>query len=137
MGCAASLVVAGVCVLLAAAAIPFLGLSLIPTFQDRDVLVRLDGQPGTSNLRMTDIATEVARKLQDVPGVNNVGAHVGRAVTGDRVVDVNQADVWVNLESGADYDATRDAIDAAVATSRTSTPRSSPTRPRTSVTWAH
>ncbi|MGH8939590.1 MAG: efflux RND transporter permease subunit, partial [Actinomycetes bacterium] len=76
--------------------------------------MQLEGEPGTSNPRMTEIARDVARELQAIPGVANTGAHVGRAITGDRVTNVNSADVWVNIESDADYDATMDAIRAAV-----------------------
>lgn len=108
-------VISGVAVLaVGALAIPLLGVSFVPSFQDRDVLVRLDGEPGTSNTRMTEIATDVTRRLQGVPGVQDVGAHVGRAITGDRVINVNSSDVWVGIESGADYDATINAIEAAV-----------------------
>lgn len=88
--------------------------SVIPSFKDRDLLVRLDAEPGTSNTRMTEIATEVSRELRSTPGVENVGAHVGRAVAGDQRVDVNTADVWVSVDSGADYDATFASIEDAV-----------------------
>ena len=64
------------------------------------MLVRLDGEPGTSNPRMTQIATGVSRELRSIPGVDNVGAHVGRAVTGDQVVDVNSGELWVSVDAG-------------------------------------
>ncbi|MDP1848371.1 MAG: efflux RND transporter permease subunit [Solirubrobacteraceae bacterium] len=95
-------------------ALPLMGLSLLPTLKDRNVLVRLDAQAGTSNPRMTAIATELSRDLRRISGVQNVGGQVGRAVTGDRIVDVNSAEVVVSMKSGADYDETRAAIDAAV-----------------------
>src|SRR5918992_1192427 len=88
--------------------------SVIPSFKDRDLLVRLDAEPGTSNTRMTEIATQVSRELRSTSGVENVGAHVGRAVAGDQRVDVNTADVWVSVDSGADYDATFASIENAV-----------------------
>jgi CzcA family heavy metal efflux pump len=102
----AALIAAGAAVVVGLALLPLLGTSLIPSFKDRDVLVRLDGEPGTSNPRMTQIATDVSRELRSIPGVDNVGAHVGRAVTGDQIVDVNSGEVWVSIDSGADYDAT-------------------------------
>jgi Cu/Ag efflux pump CusA len=105
----------GACVLLAVVSIPLLGVSLIPTFQDRDVLVRLDAAPGTSNPRMVDITTELSSELRDIPGVASVGAHVGRAVTGDRIANVSSSDIWVNIDPDADYDATLAAIEAATA----------------------
>ena len=109
-----ALVAAGVVAVLGLLTLPFLGMSALPTFQDRDVLVRLEGAPGTSNPRMTEIATDVTRRLKAVPGVANVGAHVGRSVTGDRVTNVSSSDVWVSLASDADFDTTMDALDAAV-----------------------
>jgi CzcA family heavy metal efflux pump len=113
-----AVVAAGAClaaVVVALAVLPLLGTSLIPSFKDRDMLVRLNAEPGTSNSRMTQIATEVSRELRSIPGVDNVGAHVGRAVTGDRIVDVNSADVWVSIDSDADYDATVASIEDAIA----------------------
>jgi Cu/Ag efflux pump CusA len=89
--------------------------SVIPSFKDRDVLVSLDAEPGTSNPRMTEIATQVSRELRSLDGVDNVGAHVGRAVAGDQRQDVNSGEVWVSVDSGADYDATFAAIEDAVA----------------------
>ena len=97
------------------AVLPLLGTSLIPSFKDRDMLVRLNAEPGTSNTRMTEIATQVSRELRSIGGVANVGASVGRAVTGDQIVDVNSADVWVSIDSDADYDATLAAIEDAIA----------------------
>ncbi len=87
--------------------------SLVPQLQDRAVLVRLEAPPGTSNPQMTRAATDLSRTLQDVPGVARVAATIGRAVTGDRVVDVSSSDVWVRIASGADYGATVEAIEAA------------------------
>jgi CzcA family heavy metal efflux pump len=109
-----ALVAVGACVVAGLAALPFLGTSLIPSFEDRDVLVRLDAPPGTSNPRMTEIATAASRDLRSIPGVDDVGAHVGRAVTGDQIVDVNSGEVWVSIDANADYDATVASINDAV-----------------------
>ncbi len=87
---------------------------MIPTFKDRDVLVNLDAQPGTSQPRMTQITSEVSRTLRGIDGVDNVGAHVGRAVGSDTIGDVNSSELWVSIDSGADYDATMSAIERAV-----------------------
>ena len=48
------------------AVLPLLGTSLIPSFKDRDLLVRLNAEPGTSNTRMTEIATQVSRELRSI-----------------------------------------------------------------------
>ena len=96
-------------------ALPIMGLSLLPALEDRNLLVRLDAPPGTSNPRMTAIATGLSRDLRRIDGVQNVGGQVGRAVSGDRIVDVNSAEVVVSMKPGADYHDTRAAIDDAVA----------------------
>jgi Cu/Ag efflux pump CusA len=108
------LVAAGACVLAAAITLPLIGTSLVPSFKDRDVLVRLDAEPGTSNPRMTEIATQVSRDLRGIDGVDNVGAHVGRAIGSDQRVDVNRSELYVSITSGADYDSTFESIENAV-----------------------
>jgi CzcA family heavy metal efflux pump len=108
------IVAAGACAVAGLAVLPFLNTSLVPSFKDRDVLVHLDGEPGTSNPRMTQIATSVSRQLRGIDGVENVGAHVGRAITGDQRVDVNSSEVWVSIASDADYDKTIASINDVV-----------------------
>ena len=110
----AALAAAGVCVVAGLMALPFLDLSLIPAFKDGDVLVRLEGSPGTSGPKMTDTTTQLSRELGGVSGVENVGAHIGRAVTGDQIVDVNSSELWVSIGTGADYDATVASIEKVV-----------------------
>jgi Cu/Ag efflux pump CusA len=97
------------------AVIPMLSTSLIPSFKDKHLLVSLNAEPGTSNPRMTRIATQVSRELRSLPGVDNVAAQIGRAVNGDQLVDVNSAKLMVSIDSGADYDATVASIEDAVA----------------------
>jgi Cu/Ag efflux pump CusA len=48
--------------------------------------------------------------LQDISGVKTVGAHVGRAITSDEVVDVHTGEIWVTIDSGANYDSTASDI---------------------------
>jgi CzcA family heavy metal efflux pump len=92
------------------AAVPFLSQSLLPTFKEGELLVRWDGPPGTSLPEMSRITALASRELRSVPGVRDVGAHVGRAVTGDQVVGVNSGELWVSIDPGADYDATVSSI---------------------------
>jgi CzcA family heavy metal efflux pump len=113
-----ALLAAGVAAVVVLAALPFLDTAVLPAFKDRDVLVRLDAPPGTSNPRMTRIATDLGRELRELPGVDDVGAHVGRAKTGDQLVNVNSAELWVHLAPGADHDRTLASIDAMVARTR-------------------
>jgi Cu/Ag efflux pump CusA len=63
---------------------------------------------------MTQIARNLSTELRAIPDVENVGAHVGRAVSGDQIVDVNSSELWVRLASDADHDRTIGAIEQAV-----------------------
>ncbi|HYF25578.1 MAG TPA: efflux RND transporter permease subunit [Baekduia sp.] len=107
--------VAGAATLLAVIALPTSDTSVIPSLKDRDVLVRMDAPPGTSQPRMTELATNLSKELRGIDGVENVGGAVGRAVTGDRIVDVNSGEMVVSLDSDADYDDTMAAIKDAAA----------------------
>ena len=98
--CAAILVLAGI------AASAHLDQSLLPRFKETQVLIRWDSAPGTSLAEMNRITSLASRDLRSLPGVDSVGAHVGRAVTADQVVGVNSGEIWVGIDPKADYDAT-------------------------------
>ena len=85
------------------AVLPFLRPSLLPTFKEPDLLIRLEAAPGTSLPAMVRQVDEVSRELRSIPGVRNVGAHVGRAIYGDQVVDINSAELWISVDPAADY----------------------------------
>src|ERR671921_475423 len=102
----AVLIAAGVLVVVGLAALPLLNTSLIPSFKDRDVLVRLQSSPGTSETKMSGLTAQVSRELGAIEGVEDVGGHVGRALTGDQIVDVNSSTLSVQIGSDANYDAT-------------------------------
>jgi CzcA family heavy metal efflux pump len=102
----AVLITAGVLVVVGLAALPLLNTSLIPSFKDRDVLVRLQSPPGTSETKMSGLTAQVSRELGAIEGVEDVGGHVGRALTGDQIVDVNSSTLSVQIGSDANYDAT-------------------------------
>jgi CzcA family heavy metal efflux pump len=110
----AALIAAGVCVVVGLAALPLLDTSLIPSFKDRDVLVHLESQPGTSEPKMSSTAAQLSGELRAIPGVEDAGALVGRAVSGDRIVDVSSSELWVRIASDADYDATVASIEDVV-----------------------
>ena len=97
--------------LAACAAAPQLGGgSLFPSPQDRSLLIHWDAAPGTSLPEMVRVTTAATRELSAVPGVSHVGAHLGRAITSDQVVNVNSGEIWVNLAEEAGYDRTVAAI---------------------------
>jgi CzcA family heavy metal efflux pump len=111
----AMLIAAIACVVVGLAALPFLNTSLVPSFKDNDVLVNLQGPPGTSEPKMSAMTAQLSRELAAIPGVEDVGGHVGRALTGDQIVDVNSSALSVKIGSDADYDATMAEIRDVVA----------------------
>jgi CzcA family heavy metal efflux pump len=104
----------GVLTLVALVILPFLKLSLVPSFKERDLRVHLTALPGTSQPEMSRISGRVSQELRSIPGVRNVGVLVGRAVLGDQVVNVNSAELWVSIDPVANYDRTVAAIQAVV-----------------------
>jgi Cu/Ag efflux pump CusA len=93
---------------------PFLGQSLLPSLKEREVLVNWSTPPGTSHAETFRITSRVCNELRSLPGVRSVGAHVGRAVTGDQVVGINSSQIWVGIDPKADYDKTFAAIRATI-----------------------
>jgi CzcA family heavy metal efflux pump len=92
----------------------FLGQSLLPTFQERHLRIDWVGAPGTSHPAMTRMMTLASREVRSIPGVSGAYVHVGRAITGDQVVDVNASQLWVSIDPKADYDATVAAVQETV-----------------------
>jgi Cu/Ag efflux pump CusA len=86
-----------------------------PRFKEPDLLVKWDAAPGTSRLEMNRLIDRVGRELRTVPGVRNVGAHVGRAILSDQVVGIHSSEMWVNVDPSADYDKTVSAVEDVVA----------------------
>ena len=88
--------------------------SIVPASQDRDLLVSWETAPGVSLPEMQRVTSRISAELLALPGVANVGAHVGRALTSDRVVDVNSGELWVSIDPDANYDDTAAAVTEAV-----------------------
>jgi CzcA family heavy metal efflux pump len=108
--------VIGVIALAGIAVLPQVGgRGLIPPLQDRDLLIQWQGAPGLSQPEMDRITERVTRELRSIPGVRDVGAHVGRAITSDQVVNVNSGELWVSIGSRADYAKTVAAVQRTVA----------------------
>jgi CzcA family heavy metal efflux pump len=109
-----ALIVAAVLVVVGVVLLPFTGRNqMLPSFQEPYLTVQLEAPPGTSLPAMQEIVTRASRELRAIPGVSNVGAHVGRAVFGDQVVGINSAELWVSIDPEADYDATVAAVQGA------------------------
>ncbi|HEU5043447.1 MAG TPA: efflux RND transporter permease subunit [Nocardioidaceae bacterium] len=96
--------------------IPQIGASpALPSPKDQDLLVEMSATPSTSLQEMDRITAAVATRVRAVPGVRELGVHVGRAITSDQVADVNSGELWVNLDPSADYAATSAAVRRIVA----------------------
>ncbi len=95
-------------------AVPLLDVSLRPSLREHDVLVRVDADPGTSLQQMDTVMAEAVSAVGSLPGVRDVGAHVGRAITSDQIVNVNSGEMWVSVDPSADHEATIAAIDDAM-----------------------
>jgi Cu/Ag efflux pump CusA len=96
--------------------IPQIGASpALPSPKDQDLLVEMSATPSTSLQEMDRITAVVATRVRAVPGVRELGVHVGRAITSDKVADVNSGELWVNLDPAADYAATSAAVRRIVA----------------------
>jgi Cu/Ag efflux pump CusA len=102
----------GVALVAGLAALPFLDLSGSIRLRQSHLLIRWDAEPGTSLGAMNAATSAVVDRLDALPGVEGVSAHVGRAVNSDQVVDVNSGEIWATLEGSSDRDTTLDAIDA-------------------------
>ncbi len=111
IGAPRKVVIAALVVVAAAAGIwPLLGQSLLPALKERELLVNWATPPGTSHPETYRITTRVSNELRALPGVRSVGAHVGRAVTGDQVVGINSSQIWVSIDPEADYQKTLAAV---------------------------
>ncbi len=118
VGARATAVGAGAAVVLlvvGAALVPTLDRRFVPEFEQTDVVIRLDGVSGTSLDATRRIATAAATEIGELPGVHGVGAHVGRAVLSDDVVNVNTSELWVNVDPDGDVGDTLASIRSIIA----------------------
>jgi Cu/Ag efflux pump CusA len=86
------------------------GAKVLPALQDRNVLVNWQATPGTSLPEMDRVTTRAVQELRSLPGVRDVGAHIGRAITSDQTVNVNSGQLWVSLTDSAPFDSTVNEI---------------------------
>ncbi len=93
---------------------PMLDKAVRPTFNDTDLIVAWDGPPGTSLAEMSRVTQRAERELKGVAGIENVGAHVGRAITSDQVVGINSGEIWLRVKSGANYPSTVRRVQAVI-----------------------
>jgi CzcA family heavy metal efflux pump len=96
----------GLIVVLAAAVIPFLGQSLLPSFKERDFLMHWLTKPGTGHAEMVRITQQASRELRAIPGVRNFGAHIGQAMQADEPYGIDFGENWISIDPDVDYDRT-------------------------------
>jgi Cu/Ag efflux pump CusA len=96
------------------AVVPTLDREFVPELRQTDVVIRLDGAPGTSLAASRRAATSAAAELGRLPDVAEVGALVGRAVLSDRTANVNATELWVKIDPDADYGKAIASIDEVI-----------------------
>ena len=106
--------VSGAIVLAGLLALPLMSWSLLPSFKERDVRISWEAAPGTSLNETRRMLTQAMHELRQIPGIRDVAAHIGRAKTGDQVVNVDSAQLWVSIDPKADYERTFAAVRQAV-----------------------
>ena len=109
-----ALVVFGVFIAAGVVSLVTLDQSLRPELEERSVVVQLEAAPGTSLPRMAEITAGMVDELRAEAGVADIAAHVGRAIRSDQIVNVNSAEIWLNIDPSADYDATFVAVETVV-----------------------
>ena len=90
-----------------AALVVGLGVETRPQFSERTLVMELTAPEGTSPQALARSLGTLAGEVRDLDGVAGVGGHVGRAVTGERVVGANSGELWITLADGADRAAVR------------------------------
>jgi len=92
------------------ALLPGLRGGVLPAFHERNLVIRLGAKTGTSQPEMTRISGRVRLELMAITGVQEVSAHIGRAILGDEPVDVHSAELWVTIDPHANFGKTASAV---------------------------
>ncbi|MFK4295603.1 Cu/Ag efflux pump CusA [Arthrobacter sp. GAS37] len=86
------------------------GRPTVPVLPDKTLVVQWSTIAGTSDQEMSRITDAAAQELRALPGVANVGGHVGRAITSDQVGDISAGELWVTVSAEASYRDTAAAV---------------------------
>jgi len=87
----------------------------VPVLADKTLVVHWSSLAGTSDQEMSRITESAAGELRSLPGVANVGGHVGRAITSDQAGDVSSGELWVSVASDASIADTSAAVEQVIA----------------------
>lgn len=94
-----------------AIAIPAMTRDFRPELKERNLLISLEALPGTSLARMDAVTADLMSDVKALPDVTDVGAHVGRAILSDQIVNVNASEIWLTIDESADYQGTLEAVE--------------------------
>ena len=83
---------------------------MLPDYMERTIVVDIENTPGTSLTEMNRVVKEIGDKVQLVDGVNNFGADIGRSISGDQIIGVNSAQLWISFNKDVDYATTKGNI---------------------------
>jgi Cu/Ag efflux pump CusA len=97
-------------------AVPFLRQPAPPRFEDRNIVVQWTGPAGAGLGEMDRITRRVSAQLRALPSVGDVAATLGRAVSGDQIVDTNAGQIYAQIKPRANYDRAVAAIRGVVGT---------------------
>ncbi len=89
---------------------PFLHQPAPPRFKDPNLVVQWTGPDGAGLGEMQRITSRTLGQLRALPVVADTGATLGRAVSGDRIVDPNSGQIYVALKPTVDYDRAVDQV---------------------------
>ena len=85
----------------AAALVPTFGQSFLPEFQEGNLIVALNGMPGTNLAATSRIGPVVERELRAIPGVEHVDQRAGRSKGDDDAGGVNYSELDIGVKEGA------------------------------------
>src|SRR6266536_845324 len=94
-----SVLVAGALILLAAGGALLIAGEFLPSFQEHDFIVHMDGLPGTSLSNSVAAGTSVEQRLRKIPGIVSVAQRAGRAELADEVAGPESSEIDVRLSS--------------------------------------
>jgi Cu/Ag efflux pump CusA len=90
------------------------GGAFLPDVKERNLLIEWTAAPGVSHPEMTRVLNRAVNQLATLPGIKNIGSHVGRAIASDKVANVNAGEIWLTIAPDANYNATVKAIQAQI-----------------------
>jgi CzcA family heavy metal efflux pump len=102
-----------VCVLAAAAALPFLGGTFMPEFREGHFVIQTASSiPGTSLAQMMEIGRRISAQILALPYVATVNQQIGRAELGEDTWGPHRSEFHVELKADAtvDQSAAQDAL---------------------------